>query len=178
MDQCLIGMTNRHLLPHLWRAVDEDGNVIDILMQSRRHRRAAIRFFRKLLKGRGCVPRRLITDKLLSYPAACRLPHSDAVRRPLHGPVREQPGGSFPPADPAAGASDARLQVGRTSPAVRLGPWRGPESLPAWAPSAAGRSSSGAPHPSVRRVERRDVCFLIPAVLDVLDREPDPRPPS
>ena len=52
--------------------MDEDGDVIDILVQSRRHRRAAIRCFRKLLKGQGCVPRRLITDKLRSYPAACR----------------------------------------------------------------------------------------------------------
>ena len=57
---------------YLWRAVDEDADVIDILVQSRRNRRAAIRFFRKLLKGQGCVPRRLITDKLRSYPAACR----------------------------------------------------------------------------------------------------------
>ena len=57
---------------YLWRAVDEDGDAIDILVQSRRNRCAAIRFFRKLLKGQGCVPRRLITDKLRSYPAACR----------------------------------------------------------------------------------------------------------
>ena len=57
---------------YLWRAVDEDGDVIDILVQSRRNRRAAIRFFRKLLKNQGCVPRRLITDKLRSYPSACR----------------------------------------------------------------------------------------------------------
>ena len=57
---------------YLWRAVDEDGDVIDILVQSRRNRRAAIRFFRKLLKGQGCVPRRLITDKPRSCPAACR----------------------------------------------------------------------------------------------------------
>ena len=57
---------------YLWRAVDEDGDTIDILVQSRRNRRAALRFFRKLLKGQGCVPRRLVTDKLRSYPAACR----------------------------------------------------------------------------------------------------------
>ena len=41
---------------YLWRAVDEDGDVIDILVQSRRNRRAARRFFRALLKGQGCVP--------------------------------------------------------------------------------------------------------------------------
>jgi putative transposase len=56
----------------LWRAVDEDGDVIDILVQSRRNRGAATRFFRKLLKKQGREPRRLITDKLRSYPAAHR----------------------------------------------------------------------------------------------------------
>ena len=54
-------------LHYVWRAVDEDGDVIDILVQSRRNRRAAERFFRKLLKGQGREPRRLITDKLRSY---------------------------------------------------------------------------------------------------------------
>ena len=57
---------------YLSRAVDQDGDVIDILVQSRRDCRAAKRFFRKLLKGQGSVPRRLVTDKLRSYPAAHR----------------------------------------------------------------------------------------------------------
>jgi len=56
----------------LWRAVDEDGDVIDILVQSRRNQRAAARFFRKLLNRQGSVPRQLVTDKLASYPAAHR----------------------------------------------------------------------------------------------------------
>jgi len=46
--------------------------VIDILLQSRRDRRAAARFFRKLLKSQGCVLRRVVTDKLRSYAAARR----------------------------------------------------------------------------------------------------------
>ena len=54
----------------LWRAVDQDGDVIDILLQSRRDRHAAARFFRKLLKRSGRVPRRLVTDRLGSYRAA------------------------------------------------------------------------------------------------------------
>ena len=70
LDEVFVKIQGRQ--QYLWRAVDEDGDVIDILVQSRRNRRAAIRFFRKLLKGQGCVPRRLITDKLRSYPAACR----------------------------------------------------------------------------------------------------------
>ena len=57
---------------YLWRAVDEDGDVLDILVQSRRNRRAATRFFRTLLKRQGREPRRLITDKLRSYSAAHR----------------------------------------------------------------------------------------------------------
>jgi putative transposase len=62
----------RGQLHYLWRAVDEDGDVIDVLVQSRRNRLAAERFFRKLLKGQGREPRRLITDKLGSYAAAHR----------------------------------------------------------------------------------------------------------
>jgi transposase-like protein len=56
----------------LWRAVDQDGNVLDILVQSRRNTHAAKRFFRKLLKGLQYVPRVIITDKLKSYAAAKR----------------------------------------------------------------------------------------------------------
>ena len=57
---------------YLWRAVDQHGNVLDILVQSRRNKGAALRFFRKLLKGCAYVPRVLITDKLASYGAAMR----------------------------------------------------------------------------------------------------------
>jgi putative transposase len=55
---------------YLWRAVDQDGIVLDILVQPRRDKVAAKRFFRKLLKGLQYVPRVLITDKLQSYGAA------------------------------------------------------------------------------------------------------------
>ena len=55
---------------YLWRAVDQDGEVLDILVQSRRNKKAAKRFFRKLLKGQGSVPRMITTDKLKSYAAA------------------------------------------------------------------------------------------------------------
>ena len=57
---------------YLWRAVDQDGDVLDILVQRRRNASAARRFFRKLLKGQGREPRRLVTDKLGSYAAARR----------------------------------------------------------------------------------------------------------
>jgi putative transposase len=55
---------------YLWRAVDQDGQVLDILVQRRRDKKAAKKFFRKLLKGLGYVPRVIITDQLKSYAAA------------------------------------------------------------------------------------------------------------
>ena len=57
---------------YLWRAVDQHGNVLDVLVQSRRNAKAAKRFFRKLLKGLRYVPRVLVTDKLASYQVAHR----------------------------------------------------------------------------------------------------------
>jgi putative transposase len=56
----------------LWRAVDQHGAVLDVLMQSRRDRHAARRLMRKLLRKHGLAPRVLITDKLKSYAAANR----------------------------------------------------------------------------------------------------------
>ena len=70
MDEMVL--TIRGQKHYLWRAVDQDGNVLDILVQSRRNKKAAKRFFRKLLKGLQYVPRVIITDKLRSYGAAKR----------------------------------------------------------------------------------------------------------
>src|SRR5215207_7631146 len=57
----------------LWRAVDQHGVVLDILVQSRRNAKAAERLLRKLLKKQGMAPRVMITDKLASYAAAKRI---------------------------------------------------------------------------------------------------------
>ncbi len=65
---------------YLWRAVDQHGNVLDILVQRRRNKRAAKKFFRKVLKGCQYVPRVLITDKLGSYEAA----HKDVMSSVEH----------------------------------------------------------------------------------------------
>ena len=55
---------------YLWRAVDQDGDVLDILVRKRRDQRAAKRFFLKLLKGLRYVPHVTVSDKLGSYEAA------------------------------------------------------------------------------------------------------------
>ena len=57
-------------LQYLWRAVDQDGEVLDILVQPRRNKQAAKKFFRKLMKGLQYLPRVIVTDKLRSYEAA------------------------------------------------------------------------------------------------------------
>jgi len=67
LDELFVKIQGRRR--YLWRAIDQDG---DILVQSRRDRQAATRFFRKLLKDQGRAPRRLVTDKLRSYSAAHR----------------------------------------------------------------------------------------------------------
>ena len=55
---------------YLWRAVDQDGDVLDILVQKHKNKQAASRFFKKLMKGQGLSARLIVTDKLPSYGAA------------------------------------------------------------------------------------------------------------
>lgn len=71
LDEVFVTFPGRR--QYLWRAVDQDGDLLDILVQSRRDRHAAVRFFRKVLKGQGRSPHRLITDKLRSCSAAHRI---------------------------------------------------------------------------------------------------------
>jgi putative transposase len=66
-------VTIRGQRQYVWRAVDQDGDVLDILLQPHRDSHAAARFFRKLLKGSGRVPHCLVTDRLRSYRAAHRV---------------------------------------------------------------------------------------------------------
>ncbi|MGH3809122.1 MAG: IS6 family transposase [Pseudonocardiaceae bacterium] len=70
LDEVFIKINGK--IHYLWRAVDQDGNVLDILVTSRRDANAATRFFRKLLTRWRSVPRVLVTDKLASYGVAHR----------------------------------------------------------------------------------------------------------
>ena len=81
---------------YLWRAVDQDGDTIDILVQPRRDRLAAERFFNRLLTAQRSEPRRLVTDKLGSYAAAHRrlmpsVPHDTAQYANNRAEVSHQP---------------------------------------------------------------------------------------
>ncbi len=70
VDEVFITLRGR--IHYLWRAVDQDGDVIDVLVQRRRNALAAKRFFNKALKSQGAAPLLLITDRLRSYPPAVR----------------------------------------------------------------------------------------------------------
>ena len=70
LDEAVVTINGeRHFL---WRAVDQDGFVLEVLVQKRRDTKAARRFIRKLLSGQGALPRVMVTDKLGSYGAANR----------------------------------------------------------------------------------------------------------
>jgi putative transposase len=133
-----------------WRAVDQAGNVLAILVQARRDTHAAVQFLRKLLKGLASVPRVLITDKLASDSAAQRaiLPRVEHRRhKGAAQPCRERA-----PADPRARAADAAVQEPGPRPALprRLRAARQP--LPPTPPPPHRRSLSCDQGRTLRRV--------------------------
>ena len=70
LDEVFVSINGKR--SYLWRAVDSEGEVLEILVQSRRNKRAALKLMRKLLKKQGFVPDAVVTDKLPSYGAALR----------------------------------------------------------------------------------------------------------
>jgi putative transposase len=70
LDEVLIKVNGKQ--KHLWRALDQDGNVLDVHVHNRRGKAAARRFFRRLMKRTGAAPRVVVTDRLRSYGAAHR----------------------------------------------------------------------------------------------------------
>ena len=114
---------------YLWRAVGQDGDVLDILVRSRRDTAVARRFFRRLLTNTGAVPRVVITDQLRSYGAAHREVMASVEHcfpkglnnraENSHQPTRQRERG------------DERLPQYRRSPAVPVRVQRHPTPLPA-----------------------------------------------
>lgn len=83
---------------YLWRAVDQDGMILDILVQNRRDEAAARRFFRRLLTTTRRVPRVIVTDKLCSYGAA----HREVLPSVEHRSHKGLNNGELTPAHPPA----------------------------------------------------------------------------
>jgi putative transposase len=82
LDEMVVKIRGRRML--LWRAVDDEGEVLDVLVQKRRNKAAALKLLRKLLKNQGIHPETIVTDGLASYPAAMR----DLGFRDRHRPGR------------------------------------------------------------------------------------------
>jgi putative transposase len=98
LDEMVVRIAGKHI--YLWRAVDHEGEVLDMLVQRRRDKRAALRLMRKLLRKLGFAPKLLVTDKLASYGAAFRhlrltCSHEQGLRKNnraenSHQPVRRR----------------------------------------------------------------------------------------
>ena len=89
---------------YLWRAVDQDGDGVDVFLQDRRDGRAAKRFFRRLIRRHAGEPRKIVTDQLGSDRVAHRAWAPDSY--PRNGPIREQPGGAIAPGNEVSRARD------------------------------------------------------------------------
>jgi putative transposase len=70
LDEVFVSVNGKQL--YVWRAVDSEGEVLDILVQPRRDRQAALKLMRKLVKKQGIAPATIVTDKLQSYGSALR----------------------------------------------------------------------------------------------------------
>ena len=81
LDEVFVSIGGRRM--YLWRAVDDEGEVLDVIVQAKRDKRSALKLMRKLLKKHGFAPEHWITDKLPSYGAALR--HLGANRRHVTG---------------------------------------------------------------------------------------------
>ena len=78
IDKVFVKIDGKH--QYLWRAVDQDGEVVDVFLQARRDGAAAKRFFKRLLKNHDGEPRKIVTDKLRSYDVA----HRELIPETLH----------------------------------------------------------------------------------------------
>ncbi|HLY45826.1 MAG TPA: IS6 family transposase [Stellaceae bacterium] len=70
LDEMVVRIAGKRM--YLWRAVDHEGEILDVVLQRRRDRRAAVRLMRKLLRKQGFAPKRVTTDRLRSHGAALR----------------------------------------------------------------------------------------------------------
>ena len=137
----------------LWRAVDQTGMVLEVLVQSRRDKDAAKRLLRKLLKRQCRAPRVMITDKLASYGAAKREVMPSVKAPEAQGP--EQQGGELAPAHATTRTADEAVQVRRPGTALLVRPRRDQQPLPPPPSSSARHPVSSRPGPSLPSLGRR-----------------------
>jgi putative transposase len=148
----------------LWRAVDQDGYILDEIVQTRRDTEAAKRLLTRLLKKQGCPPRRMMTDKLGSYAAARRqimpaIEHrshkglsltclcDDANGRCRAFDLRKACSGSSPSSPPSAISSSRPVPVAPPLPPIFIAstPWRNGRPRPASPPESVRAAEIASP---------------------------------
>ena len=157
-DEMVVRIAGKRM--YLWRAVDHEGEVLDMLVQRRRDGRAALRLMRKLLKKQGFAPKLLVTDKLLSYAAAFR-------RLRLSCPHEQGSGGTTEPKTRIRRCDDASASCSGSS---RLDP---PSAFSACTPpftTPSICSATSSPDPHCASSERK-----LPHSGKALSRRHDPR---
>jgi len=85
LDEMVVRIGGKRM--YMWRAVDKEGEVLDVLVQKRRNKKTALKLLRKLLKNQGFVPEAIVTDGLASYRAALR--EMGALARHQPGRLRD-----------------------------------------------------------------------------------------
>ena len=141
LDEMFVSIRGKKM--YLWRAVDSEGEVLDILVQARRNKKAALKLIRRLLKKQGFAPSTVITDKLRFYGAAFRDlgltarhetgQYENNRAENSHQPVRRRE------------RKDAGVQVARISPAISRNPRRRLQPLQHAAPPRLTKNQPAVP---------------------------------
>ena len=139
LDEVYLKIDGR--MVYLWCAVDAEGEVLDVLVQSRRNKRAALKLMRKLLKKYGFVPDKLVTDNLRSYAAAA----GDLGIASRHERGRWRNNRAENSADPTTRAQDAAFQERRVSAKISLNPRSNLQHLQCPTPSDLSKNAPSLP---------------------------------
>jgi hypothetical protein len=128
---------------YLWRAVDDEGEVLDLVMPRKRDTEAALKLLGRRLRNQPVDPERITTDGLASYPAAFRRLASNTFTNQAN--CERTIGRKFPSTDPKAGAKTAGVQVPALRPTLPHNPRRDLQYLLHSAPSDPPINASGIP---------------------------------
>ena len=153
---------------YLWRAVDQDGDLIDLLVQPHRDGRAARRFFRTLLEE--AAPGTIASRDRQAGQLPRRPSGRHALGPPRHDPVREQPCRSLAPIHATTGASDARLHLTCPRATILTCSRRHSESISRGSAPAEGGASSNTASTVVHRVGCGDSRLILGSTRPVLAR--------
>ena len=151
-----VSITGKRMYP--WHAVDGEGEVLEIVVQSRRNKKAALKLMRRLLKKQGFVPDTFITDKLPSCGAA--LKELGLARHHDFGGRKNNRARESSLASPTAGTTNATPQIGSISVADSLYPRHPQQHLQRPTPSDIPKNIAPVSQPRNGPVARRHRCRL------------------